>query len=211
MIRAPNEREPNSRDAGGLLEGRVTQGRKNPLWHRVPERVAELREQLDLTLRAVADRAGVSDVLVSKYANHKTAPTLDTTEKLAAAFGVPPCWMAFGELGEEPFVQKRSSATPVPPTPEPVKGGLPYQSLNEGCADRLRARREQLGLSLRRLAEAAGVSYETIRKTEQRQTSPRLDAVWRLAVALDVAPCWLAYGVGHGPADCVGIVSSVDA
>jgi transcriptional regulator with XRE-family HTH domain len=186
---------------GDRLKGRVTRGHKNPLWYQLPERIADLRKRLGLTVRAVGAATAISHSVVVEYENGKRTPALDTTEKLAAAFGVPACWLAFGELGEECFAQKRASATPVPAAPLPVAGGLPYLALNAGCASRLRGLREGRGLSYRDLGKAAGVSYETIRKTETRETSPKLDAVWRLAVALDVAPCWLAYGVGQGPAD----------
>jgi transcriptional regulator with XRE-family HTH domain len=59
---------------------------------------------------------------------------------------------------------------------------------------RLRAVRERRGLPRRTLGTAAGTSGTNILNIEDGRTIPRLDLVERLAVALDVAPCWLAFG-----------------
>ncbi len=55
----------------------------------------------------------------------------------------------------------------------------------------LRRHREERRLSQEALAERAGVDRKLIYRTELGQTSPRLDAVVRIADALDVHPAAL--------------------
>jgi transcriptional regulator with XRE-family HTH domain len=54
--------------------------------------------------------------------------------------------------------------------------------------------RERAQLTVRALAEAAKVSTTTIVDTEHGRRIPGADTLERLAVALHVQPCWLAYG-----------------
>jgi len=54
--------------------------------------------------------------------------------------------------------------------------------------------RERAQLTVRALAEAAKVSTTTIIDTEKGRRVPGADTLERLAVALHVEPCWLAYG-----------------
>lgn len=68
--------------------------------------------------------------------------------------------------------------------------------MNAAVSERLKLKRDQLGLSLRQLSEAAGVSFETIRKIETGKAIPKVDTCERIAIALGVSPCWLAFGVG---------------
>ena len=63
-----------------------------------------------------------------------------------------------------------------------------------GIHDRLFRAREQAQLTVRALAEASGVSTTTIIDTEHGRRVPGADTLERLAVALHVQPCWLAYG-----------------
>jgi transcriptional regulator with XRE-family HTH domain len=55
------------------------------------------------------------------------------------------------------------------------------------------------GLTLRAVASAAGVSPQSILLIEKGESEPRISTVEEIAVALDVAPGWLAYGEGEGP------------
>lgn len=59
---------------------------------------------------------------------------------------------------------------------------------------RLHAKREAAGLSLRILAESAGVSFETVHQCDTGRAVHEVDTCERLAVALGVAPCWLGVG-----------------
>lgn len=126
-------------------------------------------------------------------------PGIDIVERMAAGLGVSPCWLAFGDEGPEPFQQKRPRSSLPLDLPSPEPGPLEIEDLHQRTGARLRLRREELALSLRQLADSAGVSYQTIAYIEAGSTVPKVDSVHRLAVALDVAPCWLAYGVGRKP------------
>lgn len=73
---------------------------------------------------------------------------------------------------------------------------------------RLRAARESRGLSLMQLARISGVSPAAVSYLERGEKLPRTDTVERLARALQVSRCWLAFGDGQKPdfarskADC---------
>jgi len=47
------------------------------------------------------------------------------------------------------------------------------------------------------LAKRSGVSNATINDIEKGRQLPAVDTVERLARALGVRPCWLAFGEGH--------------
>lgn len=63
-----------------------------------------------------------------------------------------------------------------------------------GIHERLFWARERAQLTVRALAELAKVSTTTIVDTEHGRRVPGADTLERLAVALHVQPCWLAYG-----------------
>lgn len=63
-----------------------------------------------------------------------------------------------------------------------------------GIHQRLFQARERAQLTVRALAEAAKVSTTTIVDTEHGRRVPGADTLERLAVALHIEPCWLAYG-----------------
>jgi len=66
-------------------------------------------------------------------------------------------------------------------------------------AARLAFGRAHLGLTYRALRAAAGLSHTAVEKLEKGVGSPSLTTCERLATALDVAPAWLAFGVGRAP------------
>ena len=61
---------------------------------------------------------------------------------------------------------------------------------------RLRALREQRGLSLRKLAQAADVHYVSLVRLEAGTFDPRLSTLRKLAKALGVTVCYL---IGEEP------------
>jgi len=63
----------------------------------VGERLRWARERQLLTQEALAARAGVLDVTISRTENGHTTPTVGTLRKLADALGVDPVWLRFGE------------------------------------------------------------------------------------------------------------------
>lgn len=61
---------------------------------------------------------------------------------------------------------------------------------------RLFEARKAAGLTMRALAEKGGVSHTAISDIEKGHHMPAADIIERLAQALKVSPCWLAYGMG---------------
>ena len=180
------------------LQEVVAQGVKDPLHFGLARRLSSVRCYLDLPATAVSARAGLSASVAGEMEDAKHLPRLHTVERVAAALGVSPCWLAFGHHGGDP-IRKRRPRLPVPlELPEPVTGGVPFQSLYLGMPRRLRTQRAAQFLSLRQLAEPAGLSFEQIRKCENGATVARVDTCERLAIALGCSPCWLAYGLGTG-------------
>ena len=172
----------------------VTQGRKNPLWMGLAIRLGRLRGRSDVSQNWLAKETLVASPIVSRIESSTTRPKIDTVERLAAGLGVSPIYLAFGPEGTEPFRLKTPAYLKCDDEPQPQPGAGVFASRYTGCAERLRSSRERLGLSLRELAAAATVSYQAVLNTESGQTVPRVDTIEAIAVALDVAPGWLAYG-----------------
>ena len=61
---------------------------------------------------------------------------------------------------------------------------------------RLFEARNAAGLTLRALAEQAGISHTAVNGIEKGHQIPAADTIEALAQALGVSPCWLAYGIG---------------
>ena len=68
-----------------------------------------------------------------------------------------------------------------------------------GLEQRLQSVRVRQNLTRRGLARSAKTSDTTIRLIEEGRQVPRVDLAEKIARALDVSPCWLAYGVMQGP------------
>lgn len=172
----------------------VAQGKKNALWMGLPDRLKRARKAAGLSQRALARCAGCSENVPRFVESRANRPGINIVEKLAAGLGVPVCWLAFGHEGTEPF-RKRKTPPVVPfedPVPEP--GSHPFRARFELCGERIRQVREQHGYTLRYLASYADTSYQTILNAETSATVPNVETIEAIAVALDVAPCWLAYG-----------------
>ena len=123
--------------------------------------------------------AGLSNNTVHGIEHSSRVPSVETLERIANVLKVSPCWLAFGE--EQPFTaaaELRSAA----------------------IGERLRAAREQRGLSRHVLGKTAGTTGTTVQSIEDGRTMPGVDTVEQLAKALKVTPCWLAYGSGPDPA-----------
>ncbi len=63
---------------------------------------------------------------------------------------------------------------------------------------RLNSARQARGLSIRALARLSTVSYTMVSYIENDQREPTVGLVRRLARALGVSPCWLAFGPDGG-------------
>ncbi len=108
-------------------------------------------------------------------------PGLDTIEKLARALGLSPSYLAFGVEGDAP--------------PPLADGAL----RSAGCGARLEQLREHRGLSKLALGERAGIAGSALFPIEIGRVSPSVATIEAVAKALDVSPCWLAFGEGASP------------
>lgn len=185
---------PDSRRANAAaLSALVPRGHKNELWRGLGSRLLDAREKQGISGRELCREAGVSSA-VSHLLETGTAAALDTVERFAAALGLPPGWLAFGPEGFEPFMRRRPRAPLPPDRPEPDELRRVYRGRCEAAGSRIAHARTQAGLSMRSASAAAGVSVQTWSNTESGATVPKVDSLERMAVALDVAPAWLAFG-----------------
>ena len=69
----------------------------------------------------------------------------------------------------------------------------------ERLGARLNVARTKRGLTMAALANKANVSSALINDAEKGRHSPSTDKVEQIARALEVDPCWLAYGTGNLP------------
>lgn len=67
----------------------------------------------------------------------------------------------------------------------------------EKIGERLSWARQRAGLSANALAKAAGLTHTTIQDIEQGRRAPVVLSVEKLAAALKVSACWLAFGAGQ--------------
>lgn len=176
----------------------MVRGVKNPLWFPIADRLKKARAARELSFRALGSLCELDGHTIGNIERRAAEPSISTVECIAAALGVSACWLAFGTEGRDPFRSRIPKHERLNAMPR-IKGPLPFDRLFLGCAERLRGRREAFGISLRQLAAKSGVSHQLIMNVEKGKQAPRVDSVHRLAVALDVAPCWLAYGIGRKP------------
>lgn len=188
---------PDGADVSHLPD--VTSGKKNPLWYTLPGRLKLGRTQCGASSRTIALAAGLTPSTATRMENGEVTPQIDTVEKIAKAIGVQPCWLAFGYDGDKPFREKVSRPDK---SHTDIKLITAEDATNSALVGkRLQYRRKALNLSLRQVGTAAGISYQTVNLIECGEAVPKVDSLHRLAIALDVAPCWLAYGVGDPPID----------
>lgn len=153
----------------------MVRGKKNPAHVGFPARLRKARKAADVTRHKLSLSAGIASDGVNDLETGGRIPGIDTVERLALALNVSPCWLAFGKDQTGPVVE-----------------GLRCASLGQRVTEaRLRA-----GLSGRALAAAAELSAPTVLRAEKALFFPRLDSVEKLATALRVTSCWLAFGLG---------------
>jgi transcriptional regulator with XRE-family HTH domain len=182
----------------------VPMGVKDPRWKGIPRRLRLVRTRLELYGHVLSERSGLALGTVRDI-EHGQIPAIDTMEKLAAAAGLPPGWLAFGPEGSEVFQKHRPRDLTLDPDPEPRAEGLPFQEAYLHCAERLRQRRYEMGFSMATLADATtkvgrlwrGLTKQSISRIEDgTHIAPRVDTLEVLAIVLKVPPSWLAYGEG---------------
>lgn len=130
---------------------------------------------------------------------------ISTVEHLASSLGVPVVWLAFGPDGAAPFRERVPRlGIKADDDPEPDTAARERLELWRGMAARLREAREARMMSMRELSRLAGVTASNISLLEAGGKEPLVSTCEELARALDVAPGWLAYGIGQGPASARG-------
>lgn len=100
---------------------------------------------------------------------------INTIERFAAALGVSPSWLAYGE-GSEDAVQAEPTAMSV--------------------GQRLEAARKARAMTRQALGIASGLTGQTVANIEYKGMRPRVDTVEMLAKVLGVSASWLAFGDG---------------
>lgn len=178
----------------------VPRGKKSPLYLQVAQRLLWLRETAGLAQIDLGPLAGVGPATISHIERGEVTSKISTIEQLATALGVSPVWTAFGEDGLIPW-KERHRRFGIEPDAPPVAapGAHPCLNLYQGMGERLRAARVAKGLSMRALGKQAGCTVAAISLLEAGTSIVLLSTCEELAKALDVAPGWLAYGIGAGP------------
>lgn len=178
----------------------MVRGRRNPLHFGLPERLKKARKAAMLTRQGLSLRAGLSNTAVRIIEEDARTPALDTVELLARALGCAPCWLAYGQLGGRTFGSGRF--------PVAVQGIDAPRTAVIGPADplscakageRLVLARSARGLSRNALGKLADLSHTAVGNIEEGRSLPSIANAEQLAGALEVSPCWLAYGEGEGP------------
>lgn len=177
----------------------VPRGQKNALSASFPRRLFRTRETVGIDASNLSTLAGVATGYVLRLEDSVSTPCLDTLEKVAAAIGVPPGWLAYGYEGNEPFRERYPRPIFEPSDPSPDDSLRSFRALHLGFPARLKQARERSDLSMRTLSTAAGISVQAWSNSEAGKVVPRVDTCERMAVALGVAPSWLAYGEGNAP------------
>lgn len=178
-------------------DGHMVQGVKNPLFWGYKSRLTQLLDEGVFSQKEVASAAGIGRNTLSVHERNESTPRVSSLLSLANALGVSPTWLAYGTQGGLPFRQRRPVVPFDPPMP-----ALAARPASTACADlaqRLTTARTQQGLSLRKLGAAAGMSAQAVLLIERGDSNPLISTVEALAVALDCAPGWLAFGEGEGP------------
>lgn len=178
------------------LKRPVPRGLKNPLCFKFSVRIENACSRSGMTLKRLSLDAGLSHSMASKMCVGSNMPSLETIERLASAIGVSPGWLAYGYEGLEPFRERYPRPIVERSDPIPDDSLRVFRDLCAGFPDRLRLSRERCGLSMRSLSSAAGVSVQAWSIAEGGRVVPRVDTAERMAVALGVAPSWLAFGEG---------------
>ena len=152
----------------------VVRGSPNPLHWGLPRRLKQSREKADLTRQGLAQKIGGSHATIGYLESAERCPSVDTTERLAAALSISAAWLAFG-LGEQ------SDTCPA--------------AASAGMGTRLADVRTARGYTKAQLAAEAKLNPGSILGIE-RAGQTGIDTLEKLAKALRVSPAWLAFGVG---------------
>lgn len=154
----------------------MTRGVPNPRHWTFPQRLRRARKAAGLSCAALSRLAGIGTYVVASIESGHRIPRLPAVEKLGDALHLSAAYLAYGlDIPWEPREDEELRSA--------------------GLSERARAARDALGFTLRDVAGRMGTYASTVQAIE-RGTVPSLDTLEALAVALQVAPAWLAYGQG---------------
>lgn len=124
-------------------------------------------------MSAASSAIGMSTATAFLIERRQNLPRINTIERFAAALGVSPNWLAYGE-GPEDAVLAESTVGDI--------------------GQRLEAARKVQGLTRQALGLASGLTGQTVANIEVKGMMPRVDTVEMLAKVLEVSASWLAFG-----------------
>lgn len=117
----------------------------------------------------------------------ESADTLGVKSRKVPAKAPPsPAKRAVKAPPEKPVEQARVAARVTEPEPPGDAADAPAADLTPVVASNLKRLRNERGLSLERLSQAAGVSRAMLGQIEQGKSAPTINVVWKIVRALDV-------------------------
>lgn len=131
-------------------------------------------------MSAASNAIGMSTATAFLIERRQNLPRINTIERFAAALGVSPNWLAYGD-GPEDAVQAEPTAA--------------------GVGQRLEAARKARGMTRQALGLASGLTGQTVANIEVKGMIPRVDTVEMLAKALGVSAGWLAFNANREEQD----------
>ena len=132
----------------------------------ITQLICGLMKRHKITRRELARRMGCVPANITQLLSGRTTMQVGTLAKILTALGYE-----------------------LEPRARPLAGHPPHP-----FPERLASARHEAGMSVRKLAAAAGVSPSVISSYETGRTDPGRAVVERLAKALGVDAGWLAYG-----------------
>lgn len=76
-------------------------------------RFVRARDKSGLTMRGVAEMAGLAYSTIASIAYGKALPQIHTVEIVARVLGVPPGWLAYGQGPEPEWKESKQSSVPA--------------------------------------------------------------------------------------------------
>ncbi len=126
--------------------------------------IREMRKEKNISLKELAQKAGVSVSYLSEIERDHKKPSLKTIEKLSDALNIP----------SKDFVQKGESGS---------------ESMNGQCihlGQRIRLNREEKGMLQKDLSNLTGLSLSYICEIEKGNVFPSVNALNKIASALEI-------------------------
>jgi len=150
-----------------------------PAAHSVGQEVKRLRNLQGLSQRELARRAALSPAYISEVERGLKAPTLTALRQLASGLNVTTeALLVTAPVDPLPEPSAPDSTNAADSTARATEGGLSW-------GDRLRLVRSARGKSLAETAQRAGISVGYLADIERGRVKPSLEALRKLAVALE--------------------------